>query len=113
AKSVDTLHMLRQFFGVGAVYVNKRYDNHKEHMHRFCVRKRDDLLLKIIPFFERSPLRTSKRRDFNKFAECMRLVQTNSHLSNSGLIEIVEIAETMNHCKPRSKIIRIPRDYTP
>jgi hypothetical protein len=113
AKSVDTLHMLAQFFGVGAVYINKRYDNHKEHMYRFCVRKREDLIRRIIPFFECYPLKTSKRGDFKKFAECVKLVQTNLHLTKSGLIEIVRIAETMNHRKPRSDIIRILRDYTP
>src|SRR5271163_3730168 len=31
AKSVECLHMLMEFFGVGRVYVNRRYDNHKEH----------------------------------------------------------------------------------
>jgi len=113
AKSVDSLHMLERFFGVGAVYINKRYDNHKEHLYRFCVRKRDDVFSTIVPFFERNPLRTSKQRDFQKFAECMKLVQNNSHLTKHGLIEIVRIAETMNHCKPRTEIIRILRDYTP
>jgi hypothetical protein len=43
----------------------------------------------------------------------MRLMETNSHLTRSGLTKIVEISETMNHCKPRTEIIRILRDYTP
>jgi hypothetical protein len=113
AKSAHSLHELRQFFGVGAVYVNKRYDNHKEHMYRYCVRKRSDLMDSIIPFFERYPLRTSKQVDFLKFTSCLRRIQTNSHLTSSGLIDIVEIAQTMNHCRPRTELIRILRDYTP
>src|SRR5579871_4791157 len=113
AKSVDSLHSLVEFFGVGAVYINKRYDNHKEHMYRYCVRKRVDLITQIIPFFTRYPLRTSKQVDFLKFAQCLRLVGTNVHLTPSGLIRIVEIAETMNNCKPRTEIIRILRDCTP
>jgi hypothetical protein len=102
--------MLMQFFGVGAVYINRRYDNHKEHMYRYCVRKRSDLFQTIIPFFNRYSLRTSKREDFLKFAECLRMVETKAHLTRGGLIRIVEIAETMNHCKPRTEIIRILRD---
>jgi hypothetical protein len=113
AKSVECLRMLRRFFGVGQIYLNRRYDNHKEHLQRYCVRKRSDLLKTIIPFFEQYPLRTSKQGDFLKFVKCLRLVETNSHLTSSGLIRIVEIAETMNHCKPRTEIIRILRDYTP
>ena len=107
AKSVESLHMLMQFCGV---YINKRYDNHKEHMYRYCVRKRIDLFQTIIPFFNRYSLRTSKLADFLKFAECLRMIETNAHLTTSGLIKIVEIAETMNHCKPRTEIIRILRD---
>jgi hypothetical protein len=113
ASSVESLHLLVKFFDVGNVYVNKRYDNHKEHMYRYCVRAREELVKTIIPFFDQYPLRTSKQENFLKFAECMRLMETGAHLTKSGLIEIVEIAETMNHKKPRTEIIRILRDYTP
>ena len=113
ASSVESLHLLMKFFGVGNVYINKRYDNHKEHMYRYCVRARKELVKTIIPFFDRYPLRTSKQDNFLKFAECMDLMGTGAHLTSSGLIKIVEIAETMNHKKPRTEIIRILRDYTP
>ena len=113
ASSVESLHLLMEFFGVGNVYINKRYDNHKEHMYRYCVRARKELVKTIIPFFDQYPLRTSKQGNFLKFAECMDLMGTGAHLTSSGLIKIVEIAETMNHKKPRTEIIRILRDYTP
>jgi len=113
ASSVESLHLLARFFEVGAVYINKRYDNHKEHMYRYCVRPREDLIKVIIPFFERYPLRTSKQDNFLKFVRCMRMIATDEHLTTRGLIKIVEIAETMNHKKPRTDIIRILRDYTP
>jgi hypothetical protein len=113
AKSLGCLHLLMEFFGVGDVYVNRRYDNHKEHVHRYCVRKRSDLVQTVIPFFKEFPLRTSKQADFLKFAECLRLMDTNTHLTRDGLAEMVEIAETMNHCRPRTEIIRILRDHLP
>jgi LAGLIDADG endonuclease len=113
ARSVECMHMLKSFFGVGEVYLNRRFDNHKEHLYRFSVVRRNDLLRAIIPFFQKHSLRTSKRFDFLKFVECMRLIETNTHLTVGGLLKIVEIAETMNHCKPRTEMIRILRDYTP
>lgn len=113
AKSVQSLRLLVDFFGVGALYINKRYDNHKEHLYRYVVRRRSDFLKRIIPFFEQYPLRTSKQFDFLKFARCLRRIETNDHLTVGGLIEIVEVAETMNHCRPRTELIRILRDYTP
>ena len=113
ARSVECLHMLQKFFGVGDVYRNRRYDNHKEHLYQYCVMRRDDLLQTIIPFFQRYPLRTSKSNDFAKFVECMRLIETKVHLTVRGLIAIAEITETMNHRKPRTEMIRILRDYMP
>ena len=64
ARSVDSLYMLMEFFGVGSVYINKRYDNHKEHMYRYCVRRRRDLIQTIVPFFMKYRLRTAKQGDF-------------------------------------------------
>ena len=69
AKSVDCLHELREFFGVGQVLINQRFDNHTEHLYRYVVRKRTDLLETVIPFFQRYPLRSSKRDDFLKFVD--------------------------------------------
>ena len=113
ARSAACLHELREFFGVGRIFVNRRFDNHTEHLCQFVVAKRNDLSQTIIPFFERYPLRTSKKFDFLKFVKCMRLIETNAHLTVGGLLEIVEITQTMNHCKPRTEMIRILRDYTP
>src|ERR671936_752431 len=63
---------------------------------RFIVSARDELLEVIIPFFREHPLRTAKRMDFEKFARCVDVCATGRHLTVPGLIEIAEIAETMN-----------------
>jgi hypothetical protein len=113
AKSVACLHELREFFGVGQVYANTRYDNHKEYLYRYVVRPRRELLEVVIPFFRQYPLRTSKHHDFERFARCVELIEGGRHLTREGLIEIVEIAQTMNSQKPRQELLRILRDHTP
>ena len=113
ASGVACLEQLREFFGVGDIVANRRYDNHREHMLRYVVRKREDLLETVIPFFEDHQLRTSKREDFEKFAQCMALVERGAHLTARGLIAIAEIAETMNHQKSRQRLIGILRGHTP
>ncbi len=112
-QSVSCLHDLRNFFGVGQVIINKRYDDHREHLYRYVVRRRVDLLETIIPFFKEHPLRSSKRENFEKFARCVDMTSTDRHLCPSGLIEIAEIAETMNHRKSRQDLIGILRGHTP
>jgi hypothetical protein len=44
ARSLRALTELRDFFGVGGVSINRRHDNHKEHLHRFIVSARNELL---------------------------------------------------------------------
>jgi LAGLIDADG endonuclease len=112
-QSVACLEDLREFFGFGQVIINKRYDDHREHLYRYVVRKRSDLLETVIPFFQSHPLRSAKRQNFEKFARCVELVSQDRHLSPQGLIEIAEIAESMNRQKSRQDLIRILRGHTP
>jgi hypothetical protein len=58
ARSVSCLGELADFFGVGQVLANRRYDDHREHLYRYVVRRRRDLIETIIPFFRRYPLRS-------------------------------------------------------
>ena len=113
ASSVECLHELREFFGVGQVLANRRFDNHREHLYRYVVRRREDLLETIIPFFRRNPLHTAKRFDFQKFAFCVELIAGGRHLTREGLAEIAEVTETMNRRKPRGELVRILRGHTP
>ncbi len=113
AKSIECLQAMQRFFGVGRLYCNRRKDNHKEDLLQFVVSKRSDLFQTIIPFFQQHPLRTAKSSDFEKFVACMRIIQSNEHVLAPGLLQIIEIMQTMNHCKPRTEMIRILRDYTP
>jgi hypothetical protein len=112
ASSRKVLEDLARFFGCGKVHVNRRHDNHREDLFRYCVSRFADLRDVIVPFFQHNPLRTSKRENFEKFAQVIGLMEQGRHLTLSGLLEIAEIAETMNHRKP-SKVLRILRDHTP
>jgi hypothetical protein len=58
-------------------------------------------------------MHSAKQRDFEKFAQCLEVISSGRHLSPEGLIEIAEIAQTMNRQKPRHELIRILRGHTP
>jgi hypothetical protein len=113
ASSVACLEELRQFFGVGYVYGNRRHDNHREHMHQYVVSDRWDLLETIVPFCEEHPLRTAKRVDFEKFVRVLDMMEDDLHLTKEGLAQIAEIAQTMNRRKSRADLIGILRGHTP
>ena len=110
--SLKSLNDLKDFFGVGALYKNTRYDNHKENLYRFVVRRREDILKVIIPFFKKYPLQTAKKENFKLFVKGMTEIEKGNHLSPEGLIEIAELCSRMNHKRDTSKIIRILRNQT-
>jgi hypothetical protein len=88
-RDVAVLHALKRFFGHGVVRPN--------HGERCAYRVRDlDGLAKICDFFLRHPLKTRKNVDFRKFRRIVLLMQQGEHLSRSGLLRIIRLAETMN-----------------
>ena len=111
-KSLESLEILKDFFQVGNIYINKRYDNHKEHLYRYVVRNRNDLVSVIIPFFESNFLQTNKKDDFIRFSECVHKIEKGEHLTIEGMISIAKITSKMNRRKSRKNLIRILRDHT-
>lgn len=84
-KSLDSLKEIKDFFKCGAIYVNRRYDNHKENIYRYCVRSIKDINEKIIPFFKTNQLRTFKKNDFEIFCKAVEMKLSNLHLQAGGL----------------------------
>ncbi len=99
AKSLSALELLQRFFGCGRIHVNRRHDNHKEHLYRYCVRPVGDLRERIIPFFKTNPMKTAKQQDFLLFAHVLDLMKDRKHLSKSGLLEIAEVVQKINRQK--------------
>lgn len=99
-KSIIAMQEIAIFFGCGKIYTNRRHDNHKENLCRYCVRSLKDLQEKIIPFFSLNQLHTSKKYDFEKFVQIVNLLLQKRHLMSEGITEIAHIIEKMNRNKP-------------
>ena len=102
ARSLETLEKVKEFFGCGKIYENKRYDNHRESLYKYCVRNKIDLLEKVCPFFNKYPLQTAKYNDFELFKQGLDIIRKGEHLTDKGFKRIQEIASEMNHRKPRN-----------
>jgi hypothetical protein len=100
---------LRGVFGVGTT--RDRGDG----VHYFEVTRPDELEARVIPFFERFPLRLAKAADLRVFCEITRLVQAGRHLCVAGIIEILTLRAPMNRGGKRRRtddeIIRALRDW--
>ena len=89
-RDVQVLHALKAHFGCGVV---RR--NHGDRM-AYRVRSKEHLLERIVPFFEKHPLKTKKRVDFAKFRKILRIMDAGGHLTEEGVEEIRRIARQMN-----------------
>ena len=101
AKSLPALEKIKKFFNCGGIILNKRYDNHNEHLYRYCVRSVLDLHTKIVPFFENFPLRTYKRNDFLVFKKVVAMMVQKKHLTELGWEKILKLASLTNRKKAR------------
>ena len=75
-RSLGALEALREFFGCGEIYRNSRHDNHREDVLEWCVRRRQDLEERVVPFFgSGTVLLTAKAQDFGFFCEVLALMR--------------------------------------
>ena len=86
----QVLYALKAYFGCGVV--------RKNHGTRLCYRVRghENLLQRILPFFEKHQLKTRKRVDFAKFRKVVLLMEKKEHLTLPGLEKIRQIKTSMN-----------------
>ncbi len=99
------LRQMQSHFGCGSVTVNN--GDRMEYRVRGL-----ESLTRIVAFFEKNPLRTKKRRDFRKFAQVIRLMQSRTHLTRAGLIRVAQLSLEMNR-RRNTSATRILRDCTP
>ena len=90
---MSILNDIKRVLGCG--YVKPNHRNSNDNTYVFVVRKQQDLLKKVVPFFERFPFRTPKQKDFAKFAKVVRMIRDGKHLEKNGLLEIARIAFSM------------------
>ena len=62
----------------------------------YVVRDRGALVERVIPFFERNPLLSSKQADVETFASIVRAMALNEHRSEAGFGRLLDLAVSMN-----------------
>jgi LAGLIDADG endonuclease len=89
----QVLELIRdRFGGCGYIKPNGRADR----VLVYVVRRRRDLMERVIPFFERSPLLSTKQQEFEKFAEIVRAMASGRHRTSEGFASLLDIALSMN-----------------
>lgn len=103
-RDAETLSRIKETLGCGRVVRNR---NNSGNCLELRVRGTQDLN-KVVQFFRQYPLQTTKRHNFEKFAQVIELMNRCKHLTPEGIRVIAHIASQMNRRQDR----RILRDYT-
>ena len=89
----QVLDVIRERFQ-GSGYIKS--NGTKDRALVYVVRRRQDLLEHVIPFFERSPLLSSKHEEFEKFATIVRSMALGQHRTFGGFSRLLDEALSMN-----------------
>ena len=87
----EVLHAIREYFGCGSIRPDR-----SDQTLKWETRRLEDILARVIPHFERFPLLSGKRYDFDRFASVCRLMAGGAHHCRDGLVEIVGFVRDMN-----------------
>ena len=109
------LELLQSHLGCGRIRPNAGHGKRDKSLV-FVVRKRADLLHKVIPFFERHPILSEKRLEFETFALIVEAMRRKEHLTQEGFKRLLALAVQMNGGGRYRRIdwsSRILRGYMP
>jgi len=90
-KDVELLKLIQSYFGgVG------RIGKERNGCCDFTVGSLDQILAKIVPHFDKYPLKTQKFSDYLLFREVVMMMKRREHLTIKGLQKIINIRATLN-----------------
>jgi hypothetical protein len=90
-KDVELLKLIQSYFG-GAGRIGKERNGCCD----FTVSSLDAILAKIIPHFDKYPLKSQKLADYLLFREVVMMMKRREHLTALGLQKIINIRATLN-----------------
>jgi hypothetical protein len=89
-KDINLLKLIQSYFGVG------RIGKDRNGCSDYVIGYLDDILAKIIPHFDKYPLKTKKKADYILFREVVMIMKGREHLTRDGLQRIINIRATIN-----------------
>ena len=107
-KDPTILGIIKKELGCGIIKVRK-----KDLLYSYDVTKPQDIIQKVIPYFQKFPLLSeSKRKNFAIFCKIAQIMDKGGHKNLSGLRKILELREGINEGKGRTRKYGI-RDIFP
>lgn len=95
SRDLNLLNLIIKYLDCGTIQ-RKGNSGSQMYMIDYNVSKFNDIYTKIIPFFEKYKLSSSKYLDFLDFCEVAHMIKDSLHLTSEGITKILEIKAKMN-----------------
>jgi hypothetical protein len=86
------LEKIKKVMNCGRIYTNS-----KRKLVNFKVYRYDDLVNKVIPFFDKYQFHGNKKRSFEIFKEIMSILDKPGRISEEDLSQVASLKVSMNH----------------
>ncbi len=90
-RDLELLKLIQTYFG-GAGRISKERNGCRD----FTIGSLDQIITKVIPHFDKYPLKTNKYSDYLLFKEVVFIMQGGEHLTVEGLQKIINIRASVN-----------------
>jgi len=101
AEDIIFLTLIKNYFNCGTICSVDKFG----HV-TYTVKRKDDILNIIIPFFTKYPLQGTKYLDFLLFVQAANLFSKNEHLTDEGTAKLLVFKNLMNTNRDKSKFIQ-------
>ena len=92
------LALMKRHMGCG------RLQEREDGVWYYVVQNPTSIQERIIPFFEKFPFLSSvKKKNFSIFTQIAKIVSKKDHLSNEGMLKVIELREKLNEGKGRKR----------
>ena len=78
----EVLHAIQAYFGCGSIRPDR-----SDRTLKWETRRLEDILGRVVPHFQRYPLLSGKRQDFERFAAICKRMAAGGHRDRAGLIQ--------------------------
>jgi len=89
-RDLELLNLIKAYFEAG--WMGKERNGYCD----FTIGSLDQIITKVIPHFDKYPLKTNKYSDYLLFKKVALMMQSKEHLTAAGLQEIVNIIASLN-----------------
>jgi len=107
----DDLSLLKQvknFFKCGAVYYQKEKRKNHSPCYRFEINSHKDIQGVVIPFFDKYPLKSKKKKNYLIFRKIAMIIGNSNYKEDENLRKILKLKSQMNSGARSVREIRSP-----